>query len=216
MKVVFSVAIISLFMISLAPPPLASTPDKEPSANGSFQVSAGDGVTRYIDFEARTHKDGKTKGEMTFTVPSVIPEGGETSTHSSEGISVKVDFDCLVVNDNRAVMSGVIVSSNIPDSIGSRVLLIVEDNSEGQKAPAPDRLTWGVYRTPAGGWTPSDAEVEGDGGWFLSWIAKDAEREDDVGVPYSRNSVIGCQSFPISSYSFVDLQHGEGNIQVKP
>ena len=45
---------------------------------------------------------------------------------------------------------------------------------------------------------------------------KDAERPDDVGVPSNANKTIGYQSFPLGSYSFTDIAHGGGNVQVQP
>ena len=220
MKLIVGISIMALFMVSLAPTPLVSALDSGPSANGNFQFVVGDGVTRYIDFNAKTDKDGMTKGEMTFTDPSGVaptdPDNPGDPSSSSPRVLIKVEFDCLVVKGTRAVMSGVIVSSNFPNSMGQRVLLTVEDNGEGLTAPASDRLAWGIYGNPIGGWTPSDAEREDDQGWFSTWLAKDAERGDDVGVPNSRSTVIGCQSFSLSSYSFVNVDHGYGNIQVKP
>jgi hypothetical protein len=95
-------------------------------------------------------------------------------------------------------------------------LLVVEDNGEGVEQPGADKLTWGVYQNPAGGWIPKDAERDDDNGAGLTWIATDAERPDDPGIPSNQSRIIGCQSFPLSSYSFVDIAHGGGNVQVKP
>ena len=50
----------------------------------------------------------------------------------------------------------------------------------------------------------------------LIWTAKDFERPDDLGIPSNPSKVIRCESFPLSSYSFVDVKHGGGNIQVRP
>ena len=97
-----------------------------------------------------------------------------------------------------------------------RVLLVVEDGGEGVNTPTADKLTWGVYQPATPGWVPKDAERDDDNGASLTWIAKDAERDDDVGVPSNQSKVIGCGSFPLSSYSFVDVKHGGGNIQVQP
>jgi hypothetical protein len=113
-------------------------------------------------------------------------------------------------------MSGIIVESNVLTAIGLRVLLVVEDNGEGINAPAADRLTWGVYQNPATGWIPKDSERDDDNGASLSWLATDAERSDDVGIPSNPSRIVGCQSFPLSSYSFVDIAHGGGNVQVQP
>jgi hypothetical protein len=197
----------------------AYAPDNAgPSANGTFQFTVGDGSVRYVSFNARIQKDNKVTGEMTYTEPSASPEvdTDNADTAPTTGLSVKASFDCVVINGNRAVMSGVIVESNIGAALGRRVLLVVEDNEQGINAPDLDKLSWGIYQPRNMNWTPADAELENDTGASLRWIATDAERPDDAGIPSHPDQTIGCQSFPISSYAFVDIQHGAGNIQVKP
>jgi len=196
----------------------ADAPDNAgPSANGTFQFSVGDGATRYVSFNARIHKDNTVTGEMTYTDPSATidmdPDNPPAS--SSLGISIKVEFDCLVIDGNRAVMSGSVVQANSDDALGHRVLLVVEDNDQGSKATGLDKLAWGIYKPKQMNWTPADAELENDIGATLTWQATDFEQPNDVGYPSNRSTAITCQSFPISSYSLVDVQHGEGNIQVK-
>jgi hypothetical protein len=51
---------------------------------------------------------------------------------------------------------------------------------------------------------------------MLSWIATDAERPDDVGVPSNRSTVIDCETFPLGAYTLVPIPHGGGNVQVRP
>lgn len=189
------------------------------SAQGTFQFTVGDGLVRYVSFNARIQNNNTVTGEMTYTDPSALPESDTDNPNGAApttGLSVKANFDCLVMDGNRAVMSGVIVDSNVGAALGRRVLLVVEDNGQGVNAPDLDKLTWGVYKPRAAGWTPSDAELENDIGATLRWTATDFERPDDVGLPSHPDPTIGCQSFPLSSYAFVDVQHGAGNIQVKP
>jgi hypothetical protein len=93
---------------------------------------------------------------------------------------------------------------------------VVQDNGEGVNQPSPDRLTWGLYESTKPDWVPVDAERPDDIGATLTWIAKDAERSDDVGIPSNQSTTVGCTSFPLSSYSFVNVPHGSGNVQVKP
>ena len=112
-------------------------------------------------------------------------------------------------------MSGTITSSTVSAYVGMRAVLAVEDNGEGNNAPL-DRFTWGVYGTSTPTWVPSDSEVPGDNGAMLSWFASDAERNDDVAVPSNQSTVVDCKSFPFGSYAFENVQHGAGNIQVKP
>ncbi|HEY3103169.1 MAG TPA: hypothetical protein VGJ69_06230 [Pyrinomonadaceae bacterium] len=190
-----------------------------PSANGTFQFTAGDDSVRYVSFNARIHNDNTVTGEMSYTDPAAVPDSDTDNSNTSSsatGLSVKASFDCVVINGNRAVMGGVIVESNVGAVLGRRVLLVVEDNDQGINAPGLDKLTWGVYRPQTMDWTPADAELENDIGATLHWTATDFERPDDVGIPSHSDPTIRCQSFPLSSYAFIDVQHGFGNIQVKP
>jgi hypothetical protein len=212
---------ISLFvLLSTALPSLSFAGADGPSATGSFQFTVDEGQPKYLDFNARQQNNGRTVGEMTFTDPNativVDPDAPPSTSGPQTGASMRATFDCLKISGNRAVMSGVIVESNVLTAIGLRVLLVVEDNGEGVNAPSNDRLTWGVYQNPATGWTPKDSERDDDIGASLSWLATDAERSDDVGIPSNQSRIIGCQSFPLSSYAFVDIGHGGGNVQVQP
>ena len=220
MKSTICASIFLLVSLSIALPTLSFASADGPSATGSFQFAFEDGQPKYLDFNARQQNNGRTVGEMTFSDPNatlvVDPDAPPSPNAPTTGVSMRASFDCLKITGNRAVMSGLIVESNILNAIGQRVLLVVEDNGEGINAPAVDRLTWGIYQNPATGWTPKDAERDDDNGALLSWIATDAERSDDVGVPSNQSRIIGCQSFPLSSYSFVDIAHGGGNVQVQP
>ncbi|HEU4765940.1 MAG TPA: hypothetical protein VFS77_01160, partial [Pyrinomonadaceae bacterium] len=173
---------------------------------------------RNLNFHARNQNNGRTVGEMTFSDPAAVPvpDPDDSTAVTDPGALMTAKFDCLKISGNQAVMSGVVTESNIAAALGLRVLLVVEDGGEGVNLPTADKLTWGVYQPSATGWTPKDAERDDDNGASLTWIAKDAERDDDPGVPSNQSKVIGCESFPLSSYSFVDIKHGGGNIQVQP
>lgn len=218
MKSIACASLAALLLVSLALPSLTLASADGPSASGSFQFSLDDGQIRNLEFNARNQNNGRTVGEMTFSDQAAVPvpDPDDSTAINSPGAVMTTKFDCLHIEGNRAVMSGVISESNIAAAIGLRVLLVVEDNGEGVNIPTPDKLTWGVYQSANAGWTPKDAEREDDNGASLTWIAKDAERDDDVGVPSNQSKVIGCQSFPLSSYSFVDIKHGGGNVQVQP
>jgi hypothetical protein len=218
MRSIAFAAAAALLLVSLALPALTRAYDDGPSASGSFQFSFDDGQNRQLDFNAREQNNGRTVGEMTFSDPAATPvaDPDDSTAITNPGALVRAKFDCLKITDNRAVMSGVIFESNVAASIGLRVLLVVEDNGEGIGVATPDKLTWGVYQNPTANWTPKDAERDDDNGASLTWIVKDAERPDDPGVPSNQSKIIGCQSFPLSSYSFVDIKHGGGNIQVQP
>jgi hypothetical protein len=218
MKCTICAAIFLFVSLSVALPALSFADTDGPSANGTFQFTVGDDQIRFLEFNARIQNNGRIVGDMTFSDPAAIPvpDPDNSTAINSPGALVKATFDCLKITDNRAVMGGVITESNIGLAVGLRVLLVVEDNGEGIDAPGLDKLTWGVYRNTAPGWVPKDAERDDDNGASLTWIAKDAERPDDAGIPSNQPTIVGCTSFPISAYSFVDISHGGGNIQVKP
>ena len=196
---------------------LSSAAQSGPSSNGDFQFSL-DGASGAIQYNVKQDGSG-ARGDITFTGAMAISnedvDGEGVTVGAVSNVSITVSADCLRVSGNQAAMSGVVSSSSVPEYIGIRALLAVEDNGEGVKA-ARDRFTWGVYRSHAATWIPEDAEVPGDTGYFLTWIATDAERNDDAGVPSNKSNVVDCQSFPFGSYAFEIVAHGAGNIQVKP
>ena len=220
-KGAFFLLFLLLLLLCSASPPPTNAEKGESSASGSFRFSFG-GVVRTVDFNVRTDKGGTSAGQMTFSGPAEIPDqdgdgGGEPGfTGLLSEIHLTAEFDCLAASGNKAAMSGVVTGSTLPAYIGQRVIMVVEDNGEGVKAAAPDRLTWGVYKENSRGWTPSDAELVNDPGVGLRWRATDAERSDDKGVPSHPSELVTCKSFPLSSYSLVDVSHGDGNIQVRP
>src|SRR5436309_1407760 len=135
------------------------------SANGTFQSESIS-----ISFNARQHtSSGDADGEMTFSGPLQVSDqdvdGDGSSSPNAPTVTVKVKFDCLVVRGNRASMSGKITESSLPALVGRQSVLAVEDNGEGSKATAPDRFTWGLYRSTKITWTPVDAENPDDNGW---------------------------------------------------
>jgi hypothetical protein len=218
MKSIVCASITALLLVSLALPSLTLAGAEGPSANGSFQFSLADGDVRYLEFNARIQNNGSTVGEMTFTDPAAVPvtDPDNPTATNNPGAVVRGKFDCLKITENRAVMGGVIVESNIAAALGLRILLVVEDNGEGVNSPTTDKLTWGVYQSGNLPWIPKDAERDDDNGASLSWTATDAERPDLPGVSSNQSKIIGCESFPLVSYSFVDVARGGGNIQVKP
>jgi len=216
-RIVFG-AVMALLVISIALPALSLAGADGPSATGNFQFTLEDGQTRFLEFNARQQNNGNIVGAMTFSDPNVVAvtDPDATPGPTNAGALVQASFDCLKITGNRAVMSGVISQSNILSAVGLRILLVVEDNGEGINTATNDKLTWGIYQPSGGAWVPKDAEREDDNGAGLSWLATDFERTNDVGVPSNQSKIIGCQSFSLGAYSFVDVAHGGGNIQVQP
>lgn len=208
----------AVFLLALALPVVAQ--NSGPSANGDFQFNAG-GFAKSIQFNARIDKDGQTKGSMTFVGAAEIPDQDVDGTGTAgpgglvSNLSMTVEFDCLTISGNRAVMSGEVTESSVSSFVGVRAILAVEDGGEGVKKPI-DRFTWGLYHARESGWVPSDADLTVDPGVGLTWLATDFERDDDVGVPSHPSTDISCASFSLAAYALEDVAHGAGNIQVKP
>lgn len=189
----------------------------ERSVTGNFHVPV-DGGRMNVEFNAQpTDNNGSGSGQMTFSAPIEIHddednEFGEKGSFAN--FSMKVEFDCVVMDGNRAAMSGLVRSANVVGYTGRRVVLAVEDGGEG--TGELDKFTWGAHGSRTLNWVPTDAESEFDDGWSRTWIATDFEREDDPGVRIERNREIDCRSVPLSAYTFIDVPRGSGNLQVRP
>jgi hypothetical protein len=218
MKIAARLVFCALVVAMVAVPLVAQ--NSGPSASGSFEFSSG-GHPLVISFNARTKANGSTSGEVVLTGSASVPDQdvdgeGVSGGSSIVTVALNVAIDCLKINGNAAAMSGEITDANIPAFIGRRALLAVVDNGEGSKAPALDQFMWGVYSTPGLTWVPSDAELTFDPGIGLTWLATDFEREDDIGIPSHPSTTVDCATFSTAAYSFEDLPHGGGNIQVRP
>lgn len=218
MKMILRTALFALSLVTFT-----HTANAQTSADGSFKFSVENNITKVIEFRAVSSREGSADGGMIFSGPAVIPKqdvDGDGNTDFSgklESLDMDVSFDKLVVEKNQAVMSGTVTNCNVREYIGRRVLLTVEDNGDNTDPKAPDKFTWGLYRKIDLWWTPTDAEVKDDRGAYLSWWATDYERKDDVGYAMpKRNEPVGTQSFPVSSYSFINIVTGDGNVNVYP
>jgi hypothetical protein len=188
-----------------------------PSVDGSFRIYSREDVDRYIEFHATRSADGVVSGQTIFRNEAVtLPKIAESESQESQPFFFQADVDCLVINKGIAVMSGAITDSNSRPYIGRRVLVIAQDNGGTDDQSKRDRLTWGIYRSETHSWVASDSERPADEVDPSEWIATDSERPDDEGVVSNHEHLIGCQSFPISSFSFVNPNQGKGTVRVKP
>ena len=211
-------SLFALFLLGFTAAPSAKAQTGEQYAKGAYQFSFEDGYTKYVEFEAQGRGEGRATGQMTLSDEAPIAyqdvDGtGEGSNEEYKGLYIKAEFDSMVVNKNQAVMSGIIQDSSNRNYIGQRVLLTVEDNGDNSKVP--DQITWGVYQQIKRDWAPSDGELEKDEGVGLRWWATDAERKDDVGYAMPKDETTNAQSFPVASYSFVEIVRGAGDIIVR-
>jgi len=208
-----------LLAISLASPWLASARTSGPSASGNYRFSLDDDLVKVLEFAASSDERGVATGHMTFTDAARIQEQdvdgtGETPREDPESFSMEAELDTLTVENNRAVMSGVIRTSSRANYVGRWIQLVVEDNPERS-----DKFSWRFCQVEADGWTPQDSEDPRDEGAWWHWWATDAELRDDAGVA-SRNIIPDrtrrCEVLPLSSYTLDDVKEGSGEIQVQP
>jgi len=207
----------ALTLLALAAPPSAGARVGDPVARGSYRFSLGDRYAKYVEFDAQALPLGGATGRMFLSDEAPLTlqdtDAEDPTERTYEGFYISAEFDQMVVVGNQAVMSGDVRDSSIPDLIGQRVLLTVEDN--GDNSREPDKLTWGVYK-PAGRWVASDAEWEEDPGVGMTWEASDAERRDDTPVTMPRETGIDARTFLLSAFVFVDAEEGAGDILVQP
>src|SRR5215216_2931540 len=185
------------------------------AASGKYKFIMEDELSKYLEFEAQSGERGAATGYMIFSdeakvVLQDVDGTGELPKDEPVAFFMKAELDAMTIEKNRAVISGVVRDSSYPSYIGRWVQLVIEDNDGVEVA---DRFGWSFCEPEVGGWIPSDAEVSGDKGAFMSWWATDAERKDDVGIP-SANLVPGmlkaCKVNPLSTYEFASILKGEG------
>lgn len=217
MKRVLITSFLVLFLSSLTLPVLTVADGDGLSANGRFQLSLGNGQTREIQFNAQSTRDGSTTGEIIFRDGQKVldPKSPDDTTASEAAppFYAKAVCDCLMVKGIEAVLSGTISEASAENYIGRRVLLVVQDG-DSLTPPLRDKLTYGFYRTSVKGWVASDGERADEQGPAPTWVATDAERPDDVGILSQKSEEVTCESFPISSHTFIDARQGKGKIQV--
>jgi hypothetical protein len=216
---VISSVVFLLVLVGFAPASAFVSEAFGTSVVGNFELVSEKGITRHIEFQAIRSQDGRVSGQLIFRddpAANVEKSSEKPPDESGQPFFFKADFDCLVINQNKAIMSGAIRESSSPHYIGRRVLVVAQDNG-GAKDPArKDRLTWGIYRTEQNQWAASDAERPDEESGQLTWIASDSERAEDEGVRSNVEQVIGCKSFPLSSFSFVSGNQIRGTVLVKP
>lgn len=208
----------TLLLLSFVFQVVVAEDDERPSATGHFQVSIDNEPTKIIDFNARVGSDGATFGDMSFTSNPISSdstrEGEAGLKEKATSFFLKANFDCLVVTGNKAVMGGSVTEASSERYLGSRILLVVQDNGHGTTPANGDKLTWGIYKTPReSGLTTDNERTDDQGGG--TWLASDAERPDDLGFIPQVNGPVGCQSFPLSAFSFLNERDGHGNIRVR-
>jgi len=213
MKNIIGAFIMAVLAVCLALPNSVFAGAEGATAAGSFKFAFQDGEIRFVEFNASEGADGVGSGEMTLSDPVAIPidNPDDPGREQTPGVLVRAKFDCMETTQNTAIMGGEIFDSNVPNAIGMRVLLVVQDNGiDGEK----DKVTWGMYQPPPQ-WVPIDAERPDDRGAFLKWTATDFELRDDVGIPMPQSKLVQCKSFPGPAYEFPEIKYAGGDLQVQ-
>jgi len=205
-----------ILFFSITPPTALLSDSTGSSVDGSFRISSTEDTSRYIEFHAQRSIDGRVSGDTIFRDDGPNRSKVTDESQESQPFFFKADLDCLVINKGTAVMSGSITDSSARQYLGRRVLVVAQDNGGTDDQSKKDRLTWGIYRLDNQSWLPSDSERSSDEVDPLAWIATDSERPEDQGVVSNHEHVIGCQSFPLSSFSFVNPNQGKGTVRVRP
>lgn len=212
-------SLLILSLVLLATPIVASA--QAGAANGKYKFVMEDGLVKYLEFDVRNDERGGTSGYMLFTDETKVQfeefNGDEGPPRADESLefSMKADIDAMTIEKNRAVISGVVRESSIPRYLGKWIRLVVEDNDGIE---VPDKFGWSFCAPEEGGWIPSDAEVPGDRGAFMSWWSTDAERKDDIGIPSPDlipGNLKGCRPYPVLAYDFAEFLKGDGVIAIK-
>ena len=213
----FYAVLIGTILFSCFLKPASATTEKA-SAKGHFRISIPDDTAKIIDFNAQLTADDSTSGEMIFReVETVVqaPSDDAAEPQTNKPLFIRAAFDCLVVDGNRAVMSGGVTEASAERYIGRRIVLAVEDNGNGEIPGKRDRVTWGVYRNMRDSLSPIDIDRPDEPAGPMSWIAKDSDRDDDPGILSNTRQEIGCRTFPVSSFTFICTTQGKGEARVR-
>lgn len=209
-------SLLILCFVLLASPVLVSA---QTGASGQYKFIMEDGFTKYLEFDAKSGERGAATGYMIFNdeaklVFQDVDGSGDVPRDEPVPFSMKAEFESMTIEKNRAIINGVVRDSSYKSFVGKFVQLVIEDNDGIE---VPDKFVWSFCTPEPGGWIPSDAEVPGDRGAFLSWWATDAERKDDVGIP-SPSLIPGelksCKVQPLLSYEFATILKGDGAIRI--
>jgi hypothetical protein len=213
-----STCLFVLCLVFLALPSVASA--QSGTATGKYKFFLEDGALKSFEFDAKTDERGTTSGFMSFTDEAKVEffdvdGNGDFPREEPMPFFMKVDFDAMTIEKNRAVLNGVISDSSHRSYIGKFVQFVVEDNDGVE---IKDQFNWTICEPFKGGWIPVDAEDPNDKGAFMSWWSTDAERRDDVGIPSPDllgGNLKSCKVHSLQSYEFASVAKGDGAITIR-
>jgi hypothetical protein len=216
MKAAATALSLALLILSAAPARTSASRAEGPSVTGGVSLGQG-GAKTFVEFNAVTRTGGGVGGRITFRDGSELPDqdvdgtGDPALAASSSGLVFTADVDGLCVTGNVAVLSGVVESSTRSGDVGRRMLFAVEDNGAGRRAA--DRIGWGLYHAGVQRLV-ADSENPEAGEFLVGGTRYVRDEENPDAGEFAVGGDLNCHSFPLDSYSFVDI--GGGNLQVRP
>jgi hypothetical protein len=127
----------------LAFAPTAQSDSWEAKGDFSFDL---EGATGDVEFKSDIKPDGSVEGQMTLAATVDVLENPEEATDPVQvNLTIQAGFDCMLVHNDRAAMSGVITAASAPGYVGRQTLLVVAKNVPDIQ-PSTDAFTWGVYQ----------------------------------------------------------------------
>lgn len=197
-------------------PHSAATESVECSTEGSFEITSEGTPTRRIEFNARIASNGTITGQVTLRDVAVATNTNSEGD-SPEPFYLTAQVDCLVIKENKALLTGTVTEASSERYMGGRLLLVAVHTGDAGNSPSADRLTWGFYRSLTRDWLAKDSERDDDHVDPIAWIASDSERiEDELKVMSEKNAAVGCDSFPLSVFSVTEENHARGEVKVRP
>jgi hypothetical protein len=141
MKSVVRVVVCALSVLAFAPAAQSNSWE----AKGDFEFDL-EGATGEVQFMGNIKDDGTVEGQMSLAATVDVLENPEdTGEPVQVNLTIEAGFDCMLVHDGRAAMSGVITAASVPGYVGRQTLLVVAKNVDGIQ-PSTDAFTWGVYQ----------------------------------------------------------------------
>lgn len=197
--------------------PSSQAAGNEPSVEGSFDISLEGVPTKHVEFNARTAANGTTTGEVTFRDAGTA-RAAEAEGNTDPAFYLKARVDCLVVKDNKAILTGTITEASSERHIEGRLLLVAISNGSEEDAQSQGKITWGLYRKAQRDWLASDFDRAADEVNPTAWVASDSERDDDEAkvATSTSDATVGCHSFPLSSFTFKEEYYVNGTVRVRP
>ena len=218
MKSILCAVAVCLSLVCFGMPTSLAAADGAVAVTGGGTFSVGQDKNGHFNFNAITHANGSVTGHLSLRDPEEVPNqdvdgNGESGSEAlPEGAEVTADLDSVNISGNRVALSGVITRASVQRYVGLRMILIIEDNGEGNAAE-PDKVTWGFYRRIPRRLV-ADAENPDAGAFPVGerFLATDAERPEE-GAFLVGESEFDTNSFPLSSYSLTNINGG--NIQIQ-